>query len=196
MWTPYAQAVPPQLSQANSAKSSSQRVRSAKLFRFVTSYTRRTACTAAWTRGVFWKTWTSISPAMIRGKKRTPAAKRISKCHSFQEGGSRQLGHIMTHPVLLILTAPPPVRQARAAPVAVRARGIGGAHAIEVRADLPELVASCEKPKRFAWWGARRRNQNPVIIKVVCPEPCKEFRRRPQLFLAGTALTNLHLPGF
>ena len=30
-------------------------------------------------------------------------------------------------------------------------------------------------------------HQNPVITKMVHPEPCKELRRRPQLFLAGTA---------
>ena len=45
-------------------------------------------------------------------------------------------------------------------------------------------------------WGSNHmsHNQNPVQ-KMVDPEPRKELRRRPQLWL-GSSLTNLHLPGF
>ena len=32
--------------------------------------------------------------------------------------------------------------------------------------------------------------------EMVDPEPCKELRRRPQLYMVGIVPTNLHLPGF
>ena len=38
-------------------------------------------------------------------------------------------------------------------------------------------------------------NQNPVYSKVVYPEPCKEIRRRPQLFSGWDLLTFIY-PGF
>ena len=39
-------------------------------------------------------------------------------------------------------------------------------------------------------------SQSKPSIEMVYSEPCIELRRRPQLFLAGTGRTNLHLPGF
>ena len=55
---------------------------------------------------------------------------------------------------------------------------------------LPEMTAAVRnlRPSHHGGvLGLDQESQSKPGVKMVYPEPCKELRRRPQQFLAGTA---------